>query len=106
VQSPQRRSPTQAQVVVAFLLFPINWFSYSPYTEEAYVHWVRAFIRWRGLRHPVEMGDPAVEAYLTYLAGERSLAPASHRQTDAFLVLARAALSFLSGPPTGQKAAM
>ena len=29
---------------------------YSIRTEEAYVHWVRRYIRFHGLRHPREMG--------------------------------------------------
>ncbi len=33
-------------------------------TEQAYLYWSRAFIRFHGLRHPSEMGGPEVEAYL------------------------------------------
>lgn len=44
------------------------------------------FIRWHALRHPVERGGPKVEAYLTYLAGERSLAPFSHPQALSALL--------------------
>jgi len=29
---------------------------YSPRTEEAYVAWVRRFVRYHGLRHPSELG--------------------------------------------------
>jgi hypothetical protein len=28
------------------------------------VHWCRAFIRFHGIRHPLEMGKPEVEAFL------------------------------------------
>ena len=36
---------------------------YSLRTEQAYVHWVRAFIRFHGVRHPREMGQAEVEAF-------------------------------------------
>jgi len=29
---------------------------YSPRTEEAYVDWIKRFIRFHGIRHPQEMG--------------------------------------------------
>ena len=31
---------------------------FSLRTEEAYVHWCRAFVRFHGLRHPAEMAGP------------------------------------------------
>jgi integrase len=52
---------------------------YSLRTEEAYVYWVRAFIRFHGLRHPAELSQPDVEAFLTWLAAERRVAPSTHR---------------------------
>ncbi len=30
----------------------VRYMHYSLRTEQAYVHWVRAFIRFHGLRHP------------------------------------------------------
>ena len=36
-------------------------------TEEAYVYWARAFIRFHDLRHPAEMGKAEIEAYLMWL---------------------------------------
>jgi hypothetical protein len=29
---------------------------YSPRTEAVYIHWVKRFIRFHGVRHPQEMG--------------------------------------------------
>jgi hypothetical protein len=75
-----RLPPLQAVKLLDQLRERIRYLHYSRRTKKAYVHWVRAFIRWHGLRHPVEMGGPQVEAHLKYLAGERSLAPSSHRQ--------------------------
>lgn len=67
---------------------------YSRRTEQAYLYWSRAFIRFHGLRHPAEMGGPEVEAYLTHLASDRGLSPSSHRQ-------ALSALLFLYGKVLG-----
>ncbi len=48
---------------------------YSPKTEEAYIHWIRAFIRFHNRRHPREMGAPEVTAFLNSLAQGRGSAP-------------------------------
>src|SRR3989475_12685425 len=37
---------------------------YSPRTEEAYVGWVRRFVRFHGLRHPAELGGAGGERFL------------------------------------------
>lgn len=59
---------------------------YSIRTEEAYVHWVRSFIRFHGLRHPGEMARAEIEAYPTWLATERDVAPGTHRQALSALL--------------------
>src|SRR6266550_3376985 len=41
---------------------------YSQHTEEAYVAWVRRFVRFSGLRHPSELGEAEVERFLSSLA--------------------------------------
>ena len=43
----------------------------SSRTEEAYVQWVRRFIRFHGMRHPRDLGRPEITAFLTHLAGTR-----------------------------------
>jgi integron integrase len=63
---------------------------YSIRTEEAYVQWIRAFIRFHGLRHPREMGAREVTAYLSHLATERDVAAATQLQAlSALLFLYR-----------------
>jgi integron integrase len=68
------------------LRMQIRYMHYSLRTEEAYVHWVRAFIRYHGLRHPADLSGPDVEAFLTWLAAERRVAPATHKQALSALV--------------------
>jgi len=41
---------------------------YSRHTEEAYVAWVRRFVRFAGLRHPSQLGEAEVEGFLSGLA--------------------------------------
>lgn len=67
---------------------------YSLRTEEVYVHWCRAFIRFHGLRHPADMGASEVEAFLTHLAVHRQVSPSTHNQ-------ALSALLFLYGKVLG-----
>jgi len=37
-------------------------------TEKAYVYWCRRYILYHNKRHPLDMGKPEVEAFLTHLA--------------------------------------
>jgi len=41
---------------------------YSLRTEETYVHWIKRFILFHGKRHPRDMGEPEVGAFLSDLA--------------------------------------
>jgi site-specific recombinase XerD len=49
----------------------------SPNTETAYVHYVKDFIRFNKLRHPSEMAEPEVAAYLSWLSTDRRHSPKS-----------------------------
>ena len=53
---------------------------YSRRTEEAYGYWCRAFIRFHGIRHPLELGRAEVEAFLGWLASDRQVAASTHKQ--------------------------
>lgn len=64
----------------------IRYLHYSRRTEEAYVHWVRAFIRFHGMRHPSELGGSDIERFLSWLVNERSVAGSTHRQALSALL--------------------
>ncbi len=64
----------------------IRYLHYSLRTEHAYVHWVRSFIHFHGRRHPGELGQPEVEAFLIWLAHDRQVAPATHQQALSALL--------------------
>lgn len=65
----------------------IRYRHYSLRTEEAYVHWVRAYVRFHGVaRHPREMGRAELEGFLTWLAAERQVSPSTHKQALSALL--------------------
>jgi hypothetical protein len=50
---------------------------YSIRTERAYLDWIKRFILFHGKRHPREMGESEIAAFLTHLAVERRVAPST-----------------------------
>ncbi|HWG70804.1 MAG TPA: integron integrase [Steroidobacteraceae bacterium] len=59
-------------------------------TEQAYLHWMRRYVKFHDRRHPRDMGPPEVEAFLTHLAVEAGVAAATQNQAlQALLFLYR-----------------
>jgi len=46
-------------------------------TEKTYLHWIHSFIRFHRMRHPHDMGSAEVDAFLSWLAVHRHVAPAT-----------------------------
>lgn len=66
---------------------------YSARTEEAYCRWVVRFIRFHGLRHPAEMGEAEINAFLTHLAVKEHVSASTQTQAlSALLFLYRKVL--------------
>jgi integron integrase len=57
----------------------------SPHTVEAYVSWVRRFVRFHRGRHPRAMGEAEMTAFLSHLAVERRVAASTQNQALAAL---------------------
>ena len=53
---------------------------YSPRTIDAYTAWVRRFIVFHQKRHPKELSEKDVRAFLTHLAVDRSLSASTQNQ--------------------------
>ena len=85
-RSPPALPPLRAERLLDQVRERVRYLHYSIRTEQAYVHWVRAFVRFHGVRHPAEMAAPEVEAFLTWLAAERRVAVATHRQALSAIV--------------------
>ncbi|MCU7942772.1 MAG: integron integrase [Candidatus Thiodiazotropha sp. (ex Cardiolucina cf. quadrata)] len=47
---------------------------YSRRTEETYLHWIKRYIYFHNKRHPEEMAEREVAAFLTYLAVQKNVA--------------------------------
>jgi integron integrase len=54
-------------------------------TEKAYLHWIRRYILFHGKRHPQEMGEGEINAFLTHLAVEGQVSAST--QTQALCAL-------------------
>jgi integron integrase len=79
VPNPKLRLREQLREVMRFK-------HYSVRTEETYWGWIRQFILFHGKRHPRELGDEEVRAFLTHLAAGRNVAPATQNQALNALV--------------------
>lgn len=63
---------------------------YSMATEKAYLAWIRRYILFHDKRHPAEMEKLEIEAFLTHLAVNRAVSPATQNQAlQAILFLYR-----------------
>jgi integron integrase len=62
-------------------------------TEEAYLGWIRRYVRFHGVRHPDAMGASEVVAFLDHLAVEREVSASTQNQAlSALLFLYRVVL--------------
>ena len=53
---------------------------YSRRTEDAYVHWIKRFILFNHKRHPDELAEGEVTAFLTHLAVDRQVSASTQNQ--------------------------
>lgn len=67
---------------------------FSLRTEQAYTSWTKRYVRFHGTRHPRELGEADVRAFLTYLAVERNVAASTQNQAlNALVFLYRRVLN-------------
>ncbi len=59
---------------------------YSLRTEQAYVQWTRRFVLFHGKRHPGEMGEPEINAFLSSLATDGRVAASTQNQALSALL--------------------
>lgn len=59
---------------------------YSLRTEELYVQWIRRFILFHEKRHPVEMGEEEIAAFLSHLAIDGHVAASTQNQAFSALL--------------------
>ncbi len=67
---------------------------YSRRTERAYIGWIRRFILFHGKRHPMELGESEMTAFLTHLAVSAGVSASTQNQAlSALLFLYRDVLA-------------
>jgi site-specific recombinase XerD len=59
---------------------------YSYRTEETYLHWIKRYILFHNKRHPNEMGDEEIRAFLFHLAEEEHVAASTQNQAFSALL--------------------
>jgi len=59
---------------------------YSIRTEKAYAGWIKRYILFHGVRHPLEMGATEIEEFLTHLAVKRHVAASTQNQALSALL--------------------
>lgn len=59
---------------------------YALSTERTYLHWIRRYIRFNGLRHPRELGVAEVGRFLAHLAVEEHVSASTQNQALAAII--------------------
>lgn len=89
MNSPQR-APAHPPRLLDRMRLAIRTRHYSRRTEEAYLMWVRRYVKFHGLRHPGELPPSAVAQFLSHLANESNVSASTQSQAlSALLFLYR-----------------
>ncbi len=92
MQAPHRAARWEGELLLQVQQL-IRARRYSYRTEQAYLGWIQRFILFNDRRHPRELGESEINAYLTYLAVKRHVAAATQNQAlSAVLFLYREVL--------------
>ncbi len=59
--------------------------NYAYRTEQAYISWIKRYIFFHNLKHPQDLTERDIEAYLTHLAVQKKVAPSTQNQALAAL---------------------
>jgi hypothetical protein len=91
--SPRQDAPADSARAPKLMDRPYEAFRsrhYNRRKEQAYGHWVKRFIVFHNVRHPAEMAESEINAFLTHLAVREKVSASTQNQTlAAFLSLYR-----------------
>ena len=59
---------------------------YSSRTEQSYCQWIKRFVHFHHLRHPAEMGETEINAFLTHLAVKQEVSASTQNQALSVLL--------------------
>ncbi len=62
---------------------------YSKRTENTYGEWIKRFIFFHGKRHPLEMGEPEINQFLTDLAVNKKVSASTQNQALSAILFGR-----------------
>jgi len=84
-RGPTPRRPSHSRLL-ASIRAAIRARHYSHRTEEAYVGWVKRFVRFHGMRHPSRLGQKEIREFLTDLAVRRRVSSSTQNQALSALI--------------------
>jgi site-specific recombinase XerD len=56
---------------------------YSYRTEQTYIHWIKRYLAFHGMKHPVELGPEHITAFVSHLAEGRRVSASTQNQALA-----------------------
>lgn len=59
---------------------------YSIRTEQAYIQWIKRYIYFHNKKHPADMGEAEITAFLTHLAVSKNVTPSTQNQALSSLL--------------------
>jgi integron integrase len=83
---PSHSGSSAAPSLLEQVVGKIRFKHYSIRTEQAYLDWIKRFIRHSGKRHPRDLGAAEVEAFLTHLAVAGRVAASTQNQAKSALL--------------------
>ena len=88
MESGHTNSPLQKQSpkLIEQVQSTIRVRHYSYRTEQAYCYWIKSYILFHNKQHPINLSASDVAQFLTYLATQRNVAPATQNQALNALV--------------------
>jgi integron integrase len=98
---PQGTSSPQGKKLMDQVSDALRTKHYSYRTEQTYTDWIKRYILFHGKRHPKDMGENEIRAFITHLATERKVAASTSNQAlSAILFLYRIVLQIeITLPP-------
>ena len=84
--TPLMASPNQPPGLIQRYREELQVRHYARRTVSSYEHWLRRFLRFHQLRHPREMGEVEINAFLSHLATEERVSASTQNQALAALL--------------------
>ncbi len=84
--TPSMAKPNQPPGLIQRYREELQVRHYARRTMSSYEHWLRRFLRFHRMRHPREMGEVEVNAFLCHLATEKRVSACTQNQALAALL--------------------